>query len=58
LFGVAKSPDERSVKNKKDIKEESVAKKANDMVTEQSQIKKDNIDEGSIIIKEEGKFCM
>ncbi|CAO0801921.1 unnamed protein product [Mucor circinelloides] len=49
----AKSPDERSVKNKKDIKEESVAKKANDMVTEQSQIKKDNIDEGSIIIKEE-----
>lgn len=49
----AKASDERSVKNKKDIKEESVVNKANDMVTEQSQIKKDHTDEPSIIIKEE-----
>ncbi|GAN04586.1 hypothetical protein MAM1_0068c04047 [Mucor ambiguus] len=48
-----KASDERSVKNKKDIKEESVANKVNDMVTKQSQIKTDAIDEASIIIKEE-----
>ncbi|CEP16836.1 hypothetical protein [Parasitella parasitica] len=41
------SPDERSVKTKKD----SVAKEQNDMVVEQSQIKKD--DQISIVVKEE-----
>ncbi|KAK4512190.1 uncharacterized protein ATC70_013433 [Mucor velutinosus] len=49
----AKASDERSVKNKKDTKEESAANKANDMVTKQSQIKKDNVNEASIIIEEE-----
>ncbi|KAL9537430.1 hypothetical protein MBANPS3_011779 [Mucor bainieri] len=46
-----KASDERSVKNKKD--ERSVANKANDMVAEQSQIKKDDIDQASIIVEEE-----
>ncbi|KAG2209400.1 hypothetical protein INT46_009532 [Mucor plumbeus] len=47
----SQTSNERSVKNKKDIKEESVAKKQNDMASQQSQIKKNN-DQESLIIKE------
>jgi hypothetical protein len=53
---IAQPSNERSVKNKKDIKEESVAKKQNDMASQQSQIKKNNDQESLIIKEKQGKL--